>query len=424
VDLGKTLCGRLMPIFALVSAVITVVALSAYANHKLIGLPDSIGITVIALLLSMGIVTVGQFIPQVATWSEQVEHGVDFPRLVFHGLLGLLLFAGSLSIDVGALWRARWVVLLLSTAGVAISTAVIGCTFFYLTHFLGLPVSLRESLLFGALISPTDPIAALGLLSKARVPSSLLTKITGEALFNDGTGVVLFVTLLGISHTQSLDAGRIAALFARQALGGIGFGALVGFVAVALLRTVDSLAVEIPITLALPTAGYYVALRLGVSAPIAAIVMGLVVGDDGRRYAIPVAVRDRVLQFWQLSDELLNLLLFGLVGLELTALAGTVREYLLPAALTLPLVLVARYVSVALPTVALRRFESFEPHFVKLMTWAGLRGALSVALALSLPPGRARALIVTATYLIAIFSILLQATTVERLARRWMREPA
>ena len=413
-----------MPIFTLISAVIGVVALSAYANHKLVRLPDSIGITVVALLLSVATVAVGQFVPQVSIWGEQVARGVNFPALVFHGLLGLLLFAGSLHVDVVALRRARWVVLLLATAGVAISTAVIGWSFFYLTRLLGLPVSLRESLLFGALISPTDPIAALGLLSKARVPPSLLTQITGEALFNDGTGVVLFVVLLGVSGTHSAHTAELAALFARQVLGGMAFGALAGFAAVALLRTVDSPAVEILITLALATAGYDAALALAVSAPIATVVMGLVVGGDGRSFAVALPTRERLLQFWQLTDDLLNLLLFGLVGLQLTALAGTVRAYLLPAALTLPLVLVARFVSVGVPAVLLRPLQRFEPHFVKLMTWAGLRGALSVALALSLPPGPARALIVTATYLIAIFSILVQATTVEPLARRWMRASA
>ena len=410
-----------MPIFTLISAVIAVVALSAYANHKLVHLPDSIGITAVALLLSVGAVGVSPFVPQVAAWGGEVARGVNFPALVFHGLLGLLLFAGSLHVDVLALRRARGMVLLLATVGVLISTALVGGAFYGLARLLALPLTLRESLLFGALISPTDPIAALGLLSKAQVPHSLLTQITGEALFNDGSGVVLFIVLLGLSGTQAPSVGHVAMLFARQVIGGLAFGALVGWAGVALLRTVDSPAVEILITLALATAGYDAALALGVSGPIAAVVMGLAVGGDGRAFAIAAATRERLLQFWQLTDDLLNLLLFGLVGLELTALAGTVQTYLLPAALALPLVLAARFVSVGLPTLLLRPFLKFEPHFVKLMTWAGLRGALPVALALSLPVGPARNLIVTATYLIAIFSILVQATTVGPLVRRWNR---
>jgi CPA1 family monovalent cation:H+ antiporter len=188
-----------------------------------------------------------------------------------------------------------------------------------------------------------------------------------------------------------------------------------------MLRGVDSYTVETLITLAMATGGYAAAERLGVSAPIAAVVMGLVVGS-GREYAMSELTRERLFMFWELTDDLLNLILFGLVGLELTALAGTVRTYLIPAAAALPIVLLARYISVGVPIAVLRRFQRFEPHTVKLMTWAGLRGALSIALALSLPEGRAKALIVTATYMVAIFSILIQATTVEPLARKWMRQ--
>ncbi len=410
-----------MPVFTLVSAVIAVVALSGYANHRLVRLPESIGITLVALLISVVIVGVGQFVPQVAAWAHQVAHGVDFPSLVFHGLLGLLLFAGSLHVDVMGLSRARWVVVALATAGVALSTVLIGWGFFYLCPLFGIRLPLLECLLFGALISPTDPIAVLGLLSKARVTPSLLTQITGEALFNDGTGVVVFVVLLGLAGAGAgrPDTLHIAALFARQVLGGLGFGLAVGLAGILMLRTVDSPAVEILITLAMATAGYKAADVLAVSAPIATVVMGLMVGSHGRRHSMPAPMRERLFVFWELTDDLLNLLLFALVGLQLTALAGTVREYLLPAAAALPLVLLARYVSVGVPISLLRPFQRLEPHLVKLMTWAGLRGALSIALALSLPPGGGRELIVTATYLIALFSILVQATTLEPLARRW-----
>ena len=425
-----------MPIFTLVSAVIAVVALSAYANHRLVHLPDSIGITVVALLLSLGTVSVGQFVPQVAAWGGQVARGVNFPELVFHGLLGLLLFAGSLHVDVAGLARARWLVVVLATVGVVISTVLVGFAFFYVAHSLGMRLTLLDSFIFGALISPTDPIAALGLLSKAGVPTSLLTKITGEALFNDGTGVVAFVVLLGVAggahgvgptlHGASPieplpGASAVATMFAQQVLGGAAFGLGVGYVGILLLRSVDSYPVETLITLAMATGGYAAAESLKVSAPIATVVMGLVVGS-GREYAMSELTRERLFMFWELADDLLNLILFGLVGLELTALAGSVREYLLPAAAALPIVLVARYISVGVPVAVLSRFQRFEPHTVKLLTWGGLRGALSVALALSLAPGRPKELIVTATYLIAIFSILVQATTVEPLARRWLRK--
>lgn len=425
-----------MPVFTIVSAVITVVALSGYANYKLVHLPDSVGITAVALLISVATVAVGQVVPQVTAWGQLAVRGLDFPDLVFHGLLGLLLFAGSLHVDVAGLARARWLVVVLATVGVVLSTVLVGLAFFYVAAFLGMPLTLLQSFIFGALISPTDPIAAMGLLSKAGVPPSLLTKITGEALFNDGTGVVAFVVLLGVAggahglspilHGASQiaplpRASAVAAMFGQQVLGGAAFGLGVGYAGILLLRGVDSYPVETLITLAMATGGYAAAESLNVSAPIATVVMGLVVGS-GREYAMSELTRERLFMFWELADDLLNLILFGLVGLELTALAGTVREYLLPAAAAVPIVLVARYVSVGVPVAVLRRFQRFEPHTVKLMTWGGLRGALSIALALSLAEGPPKELIVTATYVVALFSILVQATTVEPLARRWMRQ--
>ncbi|MGH8317086.1 MAG: cation:proton antiporter [Steroidobacteraceae bacterium] len=417
-----------MHIFTIVSAVITVVALSGYANYKLVRLPDTVGITAVALLISVATAAVGQLVPQVSAWGQLAVRGLDFPNLVFHGLLGLLLFAGSLHVDVAGLARARGLVVLLATVGVAISTVLVGFAFFYVARFLGMNLSLLESFIFGALISPTDPIAALGLLRKAGVPPSLLTKITGEALFNDGTGVVLFVVLLGLAGgahgmRPAPGASGVAVMFAQQVVGGAAFGLGVGYAGLLLLRTVDSYAVETLLTLAMAMGGYAAAEGLKVSAPIATVVMGLVVGS-GREYAMSALTRERLFMFWELADDLLNLILFGLMGLELTALAGTVREYLIPAAAALPIVLIARYVSVGVPLAVLGRFQRFEPHTVKLMTWAGLRGALSVALALSLPEGRPKDLIVTATYMIAIFSILVQATTLESLARRWLKGTA
>jgi CPA1 family monovalent cation:H+ antiporter len=418
-----------MPIFTIVAAVITVVALSGYANYKLVHLPDTVGITAVALLISVATVAIGQVVPQVTAWGQLAVRGLEFPDLVFHGLLGLLLFAASLHVDVVALARARWLLILLATVGVVISTVLVGFAFFYVARWFGTPLSLLESFIFGALISPTDPIATMGLLSKAGVPPSLLTKITGEALFNDGTGVVLFVVLLGVAGgthgggpiVTMPGAAGIAVMFVQQVMGGALFGLAVGYVGLLMLRGVDSYTVETLITLAMATGGYAAAESLGVSAPIAAVVMGLVIGS-GREYAMSELTRERLFMFWELTDDLLNLILFGLVGLELTALAGTIRDYLIPAAAALPIVLMARYISVGVPIAVLRRFQRFEPHTVKLMTWAGLRGALSIALALSLTEGRATALIVTATYMIAIFSILIQATTVEPMARRWMKQ--
>ncbi len=409
-------------VFNVVSLVITVVALCGYANCRLVRLPDSIGITAIALLISLVMVALGAAIPEVSAWGRATVSTLDFPELIFHGLLGLLLFAGSLHLDIAGLARSRWVILSLATIGVVLSTAVIGVVFFFGARWVGVAIPLIDCLLFGALISPTDAIAVLGLLRKAGVPPSLLTKITGEALFNDGTGVVVFLVLLSIARgAQPLDASSIAVLLARQVAGDMICGLVVGFMGLYLLRRIESYVVETLITLAMPTGGYAAAEALGVSAPIAAVVMGLIVGSDGRGSALSHAARERVFAFWELADNLLNLLVFGLIGLELMALVGAVRQSIALTLLAIPLVLLARWVSVGVPIALLRYWERFEPHTVKLMTWAGLRGALSVAMALSLPASRFRELIVSATYAVAVFSILVQATTVEPLARRWAR---
>ena len=413
-----------MSLFSAISAVIAIVALSGYANRRFIRLPDTVGITAIALLISLAMAVLGTTLPAVATWGRAAIGKLDFPVLIFHGLLGPLLFAGSLHVDISALARAKWVILLLATIGVALSTALIAGAFFYGVRWLGADIPFIDCLVFGALISPTDPLAALGLLRKAGVPPLLLTKITGEALFNDGTGVVVFLVLVAIANgLQPLNAGSILGLLAREVVGGIAFGLVIGFAGSWLLRSIDSPVVETLITLAMPTAGYAAAEAARVSAPLAAVVMGLVVGSYGRRYAVSAQTRAPLFLFWELTDDLLNVLLYGLIGLELMALDGLARDFIGPALLATPIVLLARVVSVGLPIAVLRRFERFEPHIVKLMTWAGLRGALSIAMALSLSKSHSREMIVAATYVVTLFSILIQATTVEPLARRWAPRP-
>ena len=409
-------------LFNIVSAVIAIVALCGYANARIVRLPDSIGITAVALLISIATVALGAASPAVARWSQAVAGQIDFSALVFHGVLGLLLFAGSLHVNFSALAQSRWTILTLATLGVVLSTVILGYAFFYAARLLGIPLRLIDCLLFGALISPTDPIAALSLLRRAKVSPSLLTTIAGEALFNDGVGIVIFTLLLAIATgTESPAPPHVAALLAREVLGGIAFGLAAGFAGFLLLRSIDSYAVEILITLAMATAGYALADALGVSAPIATVVMGIVIGNRGQ-FAMSELTRERLFTFWDLADDLLNLLLFGLIGLELTALAGSALAFAWLAVLSIPIALAARLVSVAIPSWILRPFGRFEPGCIRLLTWAGLRGALAIALALSLPThSAARAPIVTATYAIALFSTLVQATTVEPLARRWTR---
>jgi CPA1 family monovalent cation:H+ antiporter len=410
-----------MSVFNVISAVIAVVALCGYANAKFIRLPDSIGITIVALFISLLTIAVGAVDPALVAWGQEVVGRIDFSALVFHGLLGLLLFAGSLHVNISALRQSRTTIIALATVGVTISTVICGYAFYYGSRLLGTPLRLVDCLVFGALISPTDPIAALGLLRRARVSASLLTTIAGEALFNDGTGIVIFSVLLAIATgTQSPAPAEIAKLLAKEVFGGLAFGLAFGYSGLLLLRSIDSYAVEILITIAMATAGYALADGLGVSAPIATVVMGLTIGNRGREFAMSDLTRERLFTFWDLTDNLLNLLLFGLIGFELTAFAASSLQYAWLAALSIPIALAARFVSVAISIGCLSAFERFEPGCVRLLTWAGLRGALAIALALALPAdSSARAPIVTATYVIALFSTLVQAMTVEPLARRW-----
>ena len=343
---------------------------------------------------------------------------VDFSDIIFHGLLGMLLFAGSLHVNLAELAGEKWVVFVLATAGVVLSTVLVGMGFYYTAPLLGIGLPFIYCLLFGALIAPTDPIAVLGLLRKAGVEKSLQTRITGESLFNDGTGVVLFLTLLGlISGAGEPSVPQALWLLIREVAGGLIFGIVVGFAGFYLLKSIDSYAVEILITLSMATAGYSAAEALHLSAPIAVVVMGLIVGNHGKRFAMSVRTREQLFSFWELVDELLNLLLFGLIGLEVIALSLSPRD-LLPALIAIPIVLAARGISVALPIGALRQVRQFSPHTIKLMTWGGLRGGISIGLALSLPVFPGRETVIAATYVVVIFSILVQALTMGPLVRR------
>jgi len=408
-----------MSVFELTGIVITLVAVFGYLNHRLIGLPDSIGITAMGLLASLAIALAGKALPAVGRWAEQTISAVNFSETVFHGMLGLLLFAGSLHIDLSEMARQKWVVAVLATVGVLLSTFIVGAGMYLAAVALGLQLDFISCLLFGALISPTDPIAVLAVLRRVGVPKSLEIKIAGESLFNDGTGVVAFLTILAIASAgQPQPAADVALLLAQEVLGGIAVGICVGMLGFFVLKGVDSYAVEIMITLSMATAGYALAESLHTSAPIAVVVMGLVVGNQGRRFAMSESTRQHLFSFWELLDELLNLLLFGLIGIELIALPVASSD-LLFGLVAIPVVLLARFISVAAPLTAMHRFRPFAGNAIRIMTWGGLRGGISVALALTLPDFDGRAIIITATYAVVIFSILVQALSIGPLVRAW-----
>jgi CPA1 family monovalent cation:H+ antiporter len=371
------------------------------------------------LVASLLMALLGHSMPGTAAWARGFADRVDLSSLVLHGLLGILLFAGSLHVNLSDLARQKLPVLVLSTVGVLLSTLLVGYGVYWLLQVLGQPIALKYCLLFGALISPTDPIAVLSVLKTAGAPKALEMDIAGESLFNDGTGVVAFLVLLGIATgTSEVSVPAIAWLLAVEVLGGIVFGLVVGYLAFLMLRGVDSYPVEIIITLALATAGYSLAERVHVSAALAVVVMGLVIGNHGARSAMTQRTRDHLFPFWELMDEVLNLLLFGLVGLELLGLSDSEGSWWI-AALFVPVVLLARFGSVGLPAIFLRPWlKTRVPHAVKVLTWGGLRGGISIALALSLPDFHGQDMLVMGTYCVVLFSLLVQATTLAALLRR------
>lgn len=408
-----------MSFLELIATLLTAVGVLGYFNHRVLRLPDTIGITAMGVLVSLALAAAGRAVPGAAEWAGALADRFDFPDLVLHGFLSVLLFAGALHVNFADLARQKLPVLVLATIGVVLSTLLVGGGAWLLLHALGLPVALEYCLLFGALISPTDPIAVLGVLKTVGVPKSLETDIAGESLFNDGTGVVAFLVLLGIATGSSQPTVEsVALLLVREIAGALLLGLACGTLAYLLLRGVDSYPVEIIITLALATASYSVAERLEVSAPLTVVVAGLVIGNQGVAHAMSERTREHLLSFWELVDEVLNLVLFGLVGLQLLGWDGGQLSWA-GAFLMIPVVLAARFVSVGVPAVLLRPWlKRRTPHAVKVLTWGGLRGGISIALALTLPEFPARDTLVMATYAVVFFSLLVQAPTLGRYLRR------
>ena len=407
-------------VFELVGILVGLSALFGFLNYRFLRLPDVIGITAVGLVFSVLMLLAGAVVPELTVTARALVERIEFADVVFHGMLSALLFAGSLHVNLASLSRERWPILSLATGGVLMSSFLVGGATYGLVQLAGWQLPFIYCLLFGALISPTDPIAVLGILKLVGASKKLESRITGESLFNDGTGVVLFMVLLGLA-TGSAEASpsSIAGMFALEAGGGILFGMAAGAGALWMLRQIDSYAVEIMLTLALVTAGYSLAEWMHLSAPLYVVAAGLVIGNLGPGKALSKHTQAHLFPFWQLVDEILNLLLFGLIGLELLALDYR-GGYVIAGLVMVAVVLFCRWLSVALPMRGLQRFlpERDERHTVTVMTWGGLRGGISIALALSLPVGPEKELIVWVTYIVVLFSILVQATTLGPLMKK------
>jgi len=413
-----------MDLFNILAILITLAAVFSYINFRYIGLPVTIGVMVIALAMSLMLNVFGAFGLGLKPQAELLLRNIDFDRTLLHGMLSFLLFAGALHIDINDLIELKWSIGALATVGTLISTFLVGTLTWFVLGWFGIGLSYLYCLLFGALISPTDPIAVLSILKTAGAPKSLEMRITGESLFNDGVGIVVFLVILEMATgAHEVSAGHIGLLFVQEVIGGVLFGLGIGYLAYQMLKSVDNYQVELLITIALVAGGYALADALHLSGPIAIVVAGLLIGNHGRLFGMSEKTRAHLDVFWELVDEILNAVLFVLIGLEVLVLTFT-KQYLLASLLIIPLVLFARFVAIGIPVTLLRPFRAFSPGAVRIMTWGGLRGGISVALALSLPPSRERDVILAITYAVVVFSIVVQGLTLERMVKRTILEPA
>jgi CPA1 family monovalent cation:H+ antiporter len=410
-----------MNVFDLVAVVLTLAALFGYINYRFLKLPPAIGFMLIALLFSLSLILAQHLGWQVQPMAERTIGSIDFNTTLMQGMLGFLLFAGALNVNLEDLIEHRWSVALFTVFGVLCSTAIIGYAMYVVLGWLGVALPLIYCLLFGALISPTDPIAVLGLLKQLGAPKSLEIKISGEALFNDGVGVVVFLALYELAGGgQELNAGHVLFLFVTEALGGIALGLVLGWCAYRLLKSIDYYQVEVLITLALVTGGYALANAVHASGPLAIVAAGILIGNQGRHFAMSDKTREQIDTFWELIDEILNAVLFVLLGLEVLVLKIN-PGFWKAVVVIIPIVLLARFVSVWFPAMLMRKKSQSASGLVLIMTWGGLRGGISVALALSLPPGTEREFVLAITYAVVVFSIIVQGLTVPKLVKQVLK---
>ena len=407
------------------AVLVVLAAVFGYVNHRLFKLPHTIGLTIMGALASLAVVAADALIPGFAPGHavRAFLRGIDFHTALMEGMLSFLLFAGALHVDLAVLLRSKWPVLAMATAGTMISTVVVGLGFKGVTLALGLEVPFVWCLVFGALISPTDPVAVLGILKVAKVPESLEAKVAGESLFNDGVGVVIFSILLA----AALSGGEFsvvhgAEMFLIEAVGGALFGFAVGWIGFRAMKGIDEHNLEILITLAVVMGGYALAGALHVSGPVAMAVAGLLIGNHGVALAMSETTRRHLLGFWSLIDEILNSVLFLLIGLEVVAIAIE-ASFLIAGLISIVIVLAARAIAVGVPMALMMRFLPFTRGAFPVLVWGGLRGGISIALALSLPDGAMRDLILSATYVVVVFSVVVQGASVGAAARRFVGDP-
>jgi len=415
-----------LSLFALVSILISLAAVSSYINYRYLKLPTTVGVMLVALIASLVLIIAGPYFGGFREGAARLVGRIDFDQTVLHGMLALLLFAGAMHVKLKDLGREWLTILLLAVLGTLISTFIVGGLSWLVLGWLGVPVSFMHALLFGAIISPTDPIAVLRIMKSVGAPKQLEVQLSGESLFNDGLAVVVFLVLIEIAgmgkahegtEAQAIDAGTVAMLLVKEVGGALVLALAAGAITYRMLTRVNNYQVEVLLTLALAMGLYALADALHLSAPIAVVIAGLLIGNQGRAFAMSNKTREHVDTFWELIEGILNVILFMLIGLELLVLPIRL-EWLLAGAVATAIVLLARFVSVAGIIGALRTFTPQSRGAIRVLTWAGLRGGISIAMALSLPANDSRSLLLTLTYIVVIFSLLAQGLTVGRLIRR------
>ena len=425
-----------MTLFDIIAVLMTLAAVFGYINHRWLKLEPSVGLLMISLASSLGIMALHWVFPglEIVNSLQAWVGGIDFNKALMHGMLGFLLFAGALHVDLEYFVKRKGTIATLATIGLLISTFLVGYLSWLVFNLLGLQVSFLACLIFGSLISPTDPIAVMGTLKTLNAPKDLEANIAGESLFNDGVAVVIFTGLVALlvaqtgighegghggGHGGEIGAWDLALLFVREAGGGAILGLVFGYLAYRLMLSIDDYKVEVMLTLALVMGTYSLAWTLHVSGPIAMVVSGILIGNRGRALAMSEEVADYLEKFWELLDEILNALLFMLIGVEVLVVAFSGRG-IVAGLLTIGIVLLARFVSVWLPISVIGMRSRFPRGVSRILTWAGLRGGISVALALSLPPIPEKNLILTATYMVVLFSIIVQGMTIKKVLRRYL----
>jgi CPA1 family monovalent cation:H+ antiporter len=406
--------------FDAAAILIVLAAALGYFNYRVLKLPSTVGLTVMGTLASLLIVAYDKLVPS-STLAENFSRflgDIDFSTTLMEGMLSFLLFAGAMHVSWANMRKGRWPILIFSTVGVLLSTGIVGFAFHYFSILLGLTVPLPWCLVFGAMISPTDPVAVMAVMKRAAMPDTLQATVAGESLFNDGIGVVVFTILVSLAMgTEDFSWSFAIGHFLQEALGGAALGLVVGWIGYRAMKSIDEYNIEAMISLAVVMGGYSLAMALHVSGPVAMAIAGLIIGNAGVAHAMSDVTRDYIIKFWALIDEVLNAVLFLLIGLEVIALEFE-NTYILAGLGAIAIVLVARMISVGIPLAGMKRMIDMGPLAFPTLVWGGLRGGISVALALSLPPSTIRDELLVVTYIVVLFAVVVQGSTISGLIGR------